>query len=128
MTQENFKYLGKRSTRPSKELDSFPTPEHVDYIKFDSDEITSLCPVTQQPDFSKLVLEYKPHELCVESKSLKLYLWTFREEELFGEALANTIVDDVFEAIKPEWCKATIIQNIRGGLQLSVSAVKHKPA
>lgn len=128
MNEKQFQHLGNRSTSPSKELDSFSRPEHVDYIKFESNELTSLCPVTQQPDFSRLILEYKPHQRCVESKSLKLYLWSFRDEQLFGESLANVIVNDIFEAIQPEWCKATIIQHVRGGLQLEVSAVKHKRA
>lgn len=121
---EKFQHLGNRSTQPSKNLDTFEKPENVNYIKFQSDELTSFCPVTAQPDFSRLTLEYQPGKLCVESKSLKLYLWSFREEALFGENLANTIADDVYKALCPLWVKVTIIQNIRGGLQLEAIAVK----
>jgi len=126
MSEQEFQFLGKRSIEPTKTLDVFPKPEQVNHIKFETNELTSLCPVTRQPDFSRLILEYKPIAHCVESKSLKLYLWSFREAELFGETLANTIVNDVFNAVNPLWCKATIIQNIRGGLQLEVAAEKHK--
>lgn len=123
-TVKKFNYLGKRSSHPTKELDTFEKPENITYIKFESDELTSYCPVTQQPDFSHLILEYEPTNLCVESKSLKLYLWSFRDEALFGESLANTIANDVFNALKPKWCKVTIRQNIRGGLQLETVAEK----
>jgi 7-cyano-7-deazaguanine reductase len=121
---KDFKALGKRSTAPTKELDTFEKPDNISYIKFTSDELTSFCPVTEQPDFSKLILEYEPNSLCIESKSLKLYLWTFRDELLFGESLADTIANDVFNAIQPVWVKVTIIQNIRGGLQLEAVAQK----
>ena len=119
-----FKYLGKKSTQPSKQLDSFPSPANITLVKFDSNELTSFCPVTGQPDFSTLSLEYSPDQLCIESKSLKLYLWTFREEAIFAEGLANTIAEDVFNAIKPRWCKVTIVQNVRGGIQLTTVAEK----
>ena len=119
-----FKFLGKRSTEPSKELDTFPAPATVSLVKFESDELTSFCPVTGQPDFSQLVLEYAPNELCIESKSLKLYLWTFREAHIFGEGLAHQIVEDVMAAIRPQWCKVTLTQNIRGGLRLTATAQK----
>ena len=91
-------------------------------IRFTTDELTSFCPVTGQPDFNTVEIEYHPDQLCVESKSLKLYLWTFREERVFGEGLAGTIAQDVFDALKPIYCKVTLEQGIRGGLQLTVVA------
>jgi 7-cyano-7-deazaguanine reductase len=121
---EEFNYLGKKSTAPSKKLDTFEKPENINYIKFESNELTSFCPVTGQPDFSTILLEYCPAKRCIESKSLKLYLWSFREEAIFAEGLANTIANDVFEAIKPVWCKVSILQNIRGGIQLTAVAEK----
>ena len=121
-----FQHLGKKSTKPSKKLDTFPTPANITIVKFESNELTSFCPVTGQPDFSSLILEFSPAKLCIESKSLKLYLWSFREEAIFAEGLANTIADDVFKAIKPNWVKVTITQNIRGGIQLSTVAEKKK--
>jgi 7-cyano-7-deazaguanine reductase len=117
-----FNYLGKKVNAPSKKLDTFEAPAHVQTVKFESNELTSFCPVTHQPDFNQVVIEFVPDKLCVESKSLKLYLWSFREEAIFAEGLANTIANDIFEAIKPRWCRITLTQNIRGGMQLSVVA------
>lgn len=115
---KEFQYLGKKVTKPSKQLDTFPAPENVSQVKFESNELTCFCPVTGQPDFYNVIIEFSPAKLCIESKSLKLYLWSFRDEAVFAEALAHTIADDVFKAIEPDYCKVTLIQNIRGGLQL----------
>jgi 7-cyano-7-deazaguanine reductase len=123
---QEFQFLGKRATQPSKKLDTFPNPGNVNHIKFESNELTSFCPVTGQPDFSSITIEFAPEKLCIESKSLKLYLWSFRDEAIFAEGLANKIADDIFEAIRPFWCKITLAQNIRGGLQLTVVAEKKR--
>ena len=123
---EEFKYLGKKTSSPSKKLDVFPKPDNITHIKFESNELTSFCPVTGQPDFSTLLLEYGPDKLCLESKSLKLYIWSFREDAIFAEGLANTITNDVFEALQPLWVKVSILQNIRGGIQLTAVAEKQK--
>ncbi len=117
-----FKYLGKRATEPTKVLDTFDCPVGVTYVKFESDELTSFCPVTGQPDFSRVLIEYKPEKLCIESKSLKLYLWSFREEAIFAEGLAARIAEDIQWAVSPLWLKVTIIQNVRGGIQLTAVA------
>lgn len=121
-----FRFLGKKTNQPSKTLDTFPTPTNISIVKFESNELTSFCPITGQPDFSNLILEFSPDQLCIESKSLKLYLWSFREQAIFAEGLANLIADDVFEAIHPHWCKITIVQNVRGGIQLTAFAEKKK--
>jgi 7-cyano-7-deazaguanine reductase len=94
----------------------------VTRVSFTSDEVTSFCPVTEQPDFNTVMIEYHPDELCVESKSLKLYLWTFRDERIFGEGLAHTIAQDLHQALRPLYTKVTLIQNIRGGLQMTAVA------
>ena len=122
MTEITFKSLGNPDAQPSKELDTFPKPAHVKVVTFISDELTSFCPVTGQPDFNTVEIEYHPDQLCVESKSLKLYLWTFREEQIFGEGLASTIAEDIFVALQPTYCKVTLAQNIRGGLQMTAIA------
>lgn len=122
----DFNYLGKKVNEPSKNLDTFAAPANVQVVKFESDELTSFCPVTHQPDFNTVVIEFAPDKLCIESKSLKLYLWSFREEAIFAEGLANTIANDIFEAIQPKWVRITLTQNIRGGMQLSVVAEKQK--
>ena len=118
----NFRALGKRVTAPSKELDTFAAPPNVTTVRFTSEELTSFCPVTEQPDFNRVEIEYRPDELCVESKSLKLYLWSFREERIFGETLASAIAADLVDALRPHFCKVTLIQNIRGGMQLTAVA------
>lgn len=118
----DFKALGKRVKAPSKELDTFPKPQHVTVVRFTSDELTSFCPVTEQPDFNHVEIEYHPQELCVESKSLKLYLWSFREERIFGEGLASAIAADIAAALNPHYCRVTLTQNIRGGMQLTAVA------
>ncbi len=118
----DFKSLGKAMNQPSKELETFPAPAQVTRVHFTSDELTSFCPVTEQPDFNTVEIEYGPDKLCVESKSLKLYLWTFREERIFGEGLAATIAEDLFAALKPHYCKVTLQQSVRGGLQMTAVA------
>lgn len=117
-----FKALGQPTTGPSKELETFPTPDAVTQVRFDCHELTSFCPVTNQPDFSQVVIEYGPKEKCIESKSLKLYLWSFREEPLFGEQLASQISADIFKAVEPHWVRVELVQNIRGGMQLTAVA------
>ncbi len=124
--ENKFHYLGHKSSAPTKDLDVFPAPANVNLVKFESDELTSFCPVTHQPDFNRVIIEFCPEKLCVESKSLKLYLWSFRDEAKFAEALAGEIADDIFNALQPIWCKVTLIQGIRGGMQLSVVAERKK--
>ena len=118
---DEFEFLGKTISKPSRQLDSFPAPP-VAHVQFVSEEFTTLCPVTGQPDFNKITITYGPKELCIESKSLKLYLWSFREEGAFCEALAAMIAQDIAEAIVPWWVAVKIDQNVRGGLALTVEA------
>jgi len=119
---DQFKVLGKPMNAPSKDLETFLRPDHVTEVVFTTDELTSYCPVTEQPDFNRLEILYNPDQLCVESKSLKLYLWTFRDERIFGEGLAGTIAADIYRKLKPFYCRITLIQNVRGGLQMRAVA------
>lgn len=121
MNQE-FRALGRPMNIPSKELDTFEKPDYVTVVRFTTDELTSFCPVTGQPDFNHVEIEYHPNQRCVESKSLKLYLWTFRQEQIFGEGLASTIAKDIVVAVAPHYCKVTLTQSVRGGLQLTAVA------
>jgi len=121
-----FRKLGKPVHGPSKDLDTFPKPEGVNLVRFTTDEVTSFCPVTGQPDFSTVILEYGPEHLCIESKSLKLYFWSFRDEALMAERLASVVVADITHAIAPRWVKVEVRQNVRGGLQLTAVAEWHK--
>lgn len=118
----DFTRLGKPMNQPSKELETFPTPAGVTVVRFTTNEVTSFCPVTGQPDFNRVIIEFAPDQLCVESKSLKLYLWTFRDEQIFGEGLASTIARDIFDAVQPRYCEVTVEQSIRGGLQMTAVA------
>ena len=120
------KYLGKRSMEPIEELDTFPAPSGVDRVTMTSDELTSLCPVTGQPDYYTVSIEYVPDQLCIESKSLKLYLWHFRELGIFCEALAVTIRDQVVAAVQPKACTVRLVQKPRGGI--TIEAVSSQPA
>jgi 7-cyano-7-deazaguanine reductase len=117
-----FKHLGQRSTAPTKELEFFPKPEGITLVKFDCYELTSFCPITEQPDFSTVIIEYAPDQWCLESKSLKLYLWSFREDRIFGEGLASQIAKDIHQAVSPYWVTVTLTQNVRGGMQLTATA------
>ena len=127
MTDENdtkdLSILGGPS-RPSKKLETFPN-HHVerDYVvTLTTDEFTCLCPKTGQPDFAAITVEYIPDEKIVESKSLKLYFWSFRNEGVFHEHVANTILDDLVAALDPRWCRVVADFGIRGGITISVDA------
>lgn len=116
-------------SQPSKVLETFANPEpNRDYtIRIRIPEFTCLCPVTGQPDFATLHLEYVPHERCVELKSLKLYVWSYREEGAFHEAVTNRIVDDIVSVISPRFLRLTSEFNVRGGLYTTVVA-EHRDA
>ncbi len=116
-------------TRPSKELETFDNPEpDRDYtIRIRVPEFTCLCPKTGQPDFATLHIEYVPDRRCVELKSLKLYVWSFREEGAFHEAVTNRILDDLVEATRPRFMRLTAEFNVRGGIYTTVVAEHRAP-
>ena len=116
------------TTTPSKKLDTFTNPEPGrDYtISIKLPEFTCLCPMTGQPDFATLDLRYVPDRLCVELKSLKLYIWSFRDEGAFHEAVTNRILSDMVDAIAPRFMKITADFNVRGGIYTSVTAEHRK--
>ncbi|NLZ93309.1 MAG: NADPH-dependent 7-cyano-7-deazaguanine reductase QueF [Firmicutes bacterium] len=122
MSQSDFYALGKVVKTPSRKLDVFPKPEGVQTVVMESDEVTSVCPITGQPDWETVIIEYEPDQLCIESKSLKLYFWSFRNEGVFCEALAAQIAQDVGEACRPHHCKVTVIQKPRGGITIRATA------
>jgi 7-cyano-7-deazaguanine reductase len=122
MTDYEFKALGKNVREPSRIIEVFEKPTGVEKVVLESDEFTSLCPVTGQPDFQKVIIEYAPNQFCIESKSLKLYLWSYREEGVFCEALASQIAHDVYAVCSPFWCNVTVIQKPRGGISITAKA------
>ena len=111
-------------TQPSTTLETFPNPAPTnDYrIHMEIPEFTCLCPKTGQPDFATLVLDYVPDELCVELKSLKLYIWSFRNEGAFHEAVTNRILNDLAQATQPRFMRLTARFYVRGGIFTTVVA------
>jgi 7-cyano-7-deazaguanine reductase len=107
---------------PTTELETFANPEITrDYtIRMQIPEFTCLCPRTGQPDFATLDLEYVPDRLCVELKSLKLYIWSFRERGAFHEAVTNEIADHLDSTLQPRFLRLTARFNVRGGIFTSV--------
>ena len=112
-----------RVTRPTKQLDTFPNPRPGrDYhIAFECPEFTCLCPLTGQPDFATISIDYVPGELCVELKSLKLYLWSYRNEGAFHEAVTNKILDDVVKVTRPRKLQVEGDWFIRGGIATKIT-------
>lgn len=112
------------STQPTKELETFDNPQiGRDYtIRIDVPEFTCLCPKTGQPDFATLNIEYVPQDRCIELKALKLYVWSFREEGAFHEAVTNRILDDLVKACAPRFMRLTAEFNVRGGIYTAVVA------
>ena len=111
-------------SEPSKTLETFPNPcPERDYeIHFSCPEFTCVCPKTGQPDFATIEISYVPDKLCVELKSLKLYLWSFRDEGHFHEAVTNSILDDLVALLQPRSMSITGDFNIRGGIHTTVHA------
>jgi 7-cyano-7-deazaguanine reductase len=112
------------ATQPSKQIDTFenPQPERDYTIRIDIPEFTCLCPMTGQPDFATLTIEYIADKLCIELKSLKLYTWSYRDEGAFHEAVTNQILDDLVKAIQPRFMRLNAEFNVRGGIYTTVVA------
>ena len=115
-------------SRPSKRLETFanPTPRRDYRIRMEIPEFTCVCPMTGQPDFATLQLEYVPDRACVELKSLKLYIWSYRDQGAFHEAVTNRIADDLVRAAKPRYLRLEARFNVRGGIYTSVVAEHRK--
>jgi 7-cyano-7-deazaguanine reductase len=121
------KYLGKTVKHPVEELDTFPAPDGVGQVTMTSDEVASSCPITGQPDFYTVKIEYQPNALCIESKSLKLYLWGFATRAVFAEKMAADILDRVVADIQPKRCRVITIQKARGGISIETIAEYPNP-
>jgi len=114
-------------SRPSKRLQTFvnPSPRRDYRIAMEIPEFTCLCPMTGQPDFATLSLEYVPDRLCVELKSLKLYVWSYRNQGAFHEAVTNRILEDLVRATRPRYLRLSAKFNVRGGIHTCV-VVEHR--
>jgi 7-cyano-7-deazaguanine reductase len=117
-------------TQPSTNLETFanPAPEHDYTIRMRIPEFTCLCPKTGQPDFATLKLEYVPDRRCVELKSLKLYIWSYRDRGAFHEAVANRILQDLVTALAPRFIRLDAKFNVRGGIYTTVVVEHRNPA
>lgn len=115
------------TTQPSKDLETFdnPNPGRDFTIRIDIPEFTCLCPKTGQPDFARIFIDYVPDKLCVELKSLKLYMWTFRERGAFHEAVTNEMLDHIAGATQPNFMRIRAEFNVRGGIYTHV-IVEHR--
>ena len=115
--------LGTHS-KASKKLEVFPNhhPDRDYVVTLKTDEFTCVCPATGQPDFAHLTIQYIPDKHILESKSLKLYLWSFRNEGVFHEHVTNVMLDALVSALKPRWCKVTAVFAVRGGISITVDA------
>lgn len=116
-------------SQPSKTLDSFPNPQpERDFtIHIRIPEFTCLCPATGQPDFAELHLQYVPADACVELKALKTYIWSYRDQGAYHEAVTNRILDDLVAALQPRFMRLTADFNVRGGIYTQVVA-EHRAA
>jgi 7-cyano-7-deazaguanine reductase len=115
------------STEPSTTLDTFanPNPERDYTIHIDTPEFTCLCPLTGQPDFASIEVQYVPDQLCLELKALKLYFWSYRDQGAFHEAVTNQILSDLSAAIAPRFMRVNAEFNVRGGVYTRV-VVEHR--
>jgi 7-cyano-7-deazaguanine reductase len=119
---DDLTILGRDVRGPIEHLETFPAPAGCTRVRFTTDEVTSICPVTGQPDFSTVEIDYQPNERCIESKSLKLYLWGFREQAAFCEQLAVDIATEVRLAAEPLHVRVTVTQHVRGGIVTQATA------
>jgi 7-cyano-7-deazaguanine reductase len=120
--------LGRKTTQPRRKLEVFPNhhPGRRYTVTLSTQEFTCLCPATGQPDFAALTIAYIPDKWILESKSLKLYLWSYRDEGVFHEHVVNTICDDLVKVLAPHWIEVTGVFNARGGIGISVVATHER--
>ena len=119
---DSLTVLGQTVREPIAHVEVFPAPADVTTVTFTTDELASMCPVTRQPDLSTVVIEYVPDAHCVESKSLKLYLWGFRDRAVFAEALAAEIAREVMTTARPHHVRVVLTQRPRGGIEVKAVA------
>ena len=116
-----------RGAKPAKKLETFPNhhPGRDFIVTLHTEEFTCVCPATGQPDFASLTIQYIPDRKILESKSLKVYLWSFRNQGAFHEHVTNAILDDLVKVLAPRWCKVMAEFDVRGGISITVEA-EHK--
>ncbi len=117
-----------RKAQPRRKLEVFPNhhPGRRYTVTLATEEFTCLCPATGQPDFAAITIAYIPGKWILESKSLKLYLWSYRDEGVFHEHVVNTICDDLVKVLDPQWIEVTAVFNARGGIGITVVAAHER--
>lgn len=127
---EGLTLLGRDVRQPVRKLETFPNrhPGRRYVVKLECAEFTCVCPMTGQPDFATITIRYIPDQRVVESKSLKLYLWSYRNEGTFHEHVTNQILDDLVAALEPHYCQVIGAFGVRGGIAITVEAVYEKPS
>ena len=120
--------LGGKTAGPIKQLETFPNHHRGrEYmITMETEEFTTLCPLTGQPDFAKILIQYIPDQKILESKSLKFYLWSFRDRGGFHEHVSNEILDDIVSALEPIFCKVQADFTVRGGISIKIETEYRK--
>jgi len=118
--------LGQTVRHAIDHVEVFAAPPHVTTVRMTSDELASMCPVTQQPDLAMVVISYAPDQWCVESKSLKLYLWGFRDRPVFVEALAAEIAEEIMATAQPHLVTVVITQRPRGGIEVQATSERRR--
>ncbi len=119
---DELRHLGKPSNQPTDKVDLIEWSGQPITVRLDCSEFTSLCPVTGQPDFARLLIEYVPDRFLVETKSLKLYLWKYRNEPGFNETLVDRIASDLYAQIQPRWLRIEGRFHPRGGISVTATA------
>ena len=114
--------LGQTVRHAIDHVEVFPAPANVAAVRMMSNELTSMCPVTHQPDLATLEVTYRPDRWCVESKSLKLYLWGFRDRAVFVESLAAEIAEEFMQTAQPKHVTVVVTQRPRGGIEVQATA------
>ena len=123
---KDTEHLGKISNEPISELDMVKWEGEQIVVHFDCSEFSSHCPVTGQPDFGRLEISYVPDGQIIETKSLKLYLWSFRNLRKFNEGIVATIANQIFQQASPKWCEVIGSFNPRGGISVTARAERGK--
>ncbi len=124
----DLQHLGKPSNAPIERVDLIDWAHGPIVVRLECAEFSSLCPVTHQPDYGRLTIEYVPEQHLAETKSMKLYLWRFRDRHGFNEALVAEIAESLFTQIRPKWLRVAGAFNARGGIQVNAVAQHGDPA
>ena len=118
--------LGQTVRHAIDHVEVFPAPPDVTSVRMTNDELTSMCPVTHQPDLATLEITYRPDRWCIESKSLKLYLWGFRDRAVFVESLAAEIAAEIMHTVQPRHVTVVVTQRPRGGIEVQATAERSR--